>query len=84
VFLEPASAEAKFAEGFAKWKQRQANRYDPETWEQFWTRANAFLGYDHTQLLGTRDPWLIGDDGIPHPSGFVCLRARLFEAAMFS
>jgi predicted methyltransferase len=30
VFLERASAEAKFAEGLVEWKQRQANRYDPE------------------------------------------------------
>jgi trans-aconitate methyltransferase len=31
VFLEPASADAKFAEGFREWRQRQENRYDPGT-----------------------------------------------------
>jgi len=78
VFLEPASFEAKFAAGFLEWKMKQANRYDPETWERFWSRANALLGYDHTQLLGTRDPNLIGDDGIP-----VSQWVRLLENAGF-
>jgi hypothetical protein len=78
VFREPTSAEAKFAEGFGEWKQRQANRYDPETWERFWARVNAPLGYDHTPLLGTKEPGLIGDDGIPLSEW-----VRLLESAGF-
>ena len=79
AFLEPASAEAKFVEGFAEWKQRQARRYDPETWDRFWARANAFLGYDYAQLLGTRDPRLIGDDGIPVSEWVRCLKTAGFR-----
>jgi hypothetical protein len=43
-----------------------------------------FSVYDHTPLLGTRKPGLIGDDGIPVSEGFVCLRAPGSEPAMFS
>jgi SAM-dependent methyltransferase len=78
VFLEPASAEARFAGEFGEWKWQQANRYDPETWERFWARVNALLGYDHTPLLKTEEPGLIGDDGIP-----VSEWVRLLESAGF-
>jgi len=64
LFVEPARAEERFAEGFGEWKAKQPRRYDPQKWERFWSRANALLGYDHTKLLGSRDPHLIGDDGL--------------------
>ena len=78
MFREPTSAEAKFAEGFGEWKQRQTNRCDPETWGRFWARVNALLGYDQTPLLGTKEPGLIGDDGIP-----VSEWVRLLDSAGF-
>jgi len=60
-FVEPACAETRFAAGFAEWKSRQPSRYSRENWERFWNRANEILGYDHTELLGSRDLHLIGD-----------------------
>jgi SAM-dependent methyltransferase len=78
IFLEPVSAEPKFADRFREWKQRQAHQYNPETWERFWARANALLGYEHAQRLGSSDPRLIGDDGIP-----VSEWVRLLEGAGF-
>lgn len=78
VFFEPASSEQRFAEGFRAWKAKQANPYDPQTWGRFWARANALVGYDHTTLLGSRDPRLIGDEGIP-----VSEWVRLLKSAGF-
>jgi hypothetical protein len=40
--------------------------------------VNALLGYDQTPLLGTKEPGLIGDDGIP-----VSAWVRLLESAGF-
>lgn len=64
LFVEPACAQKPFDNGFRHWKANQPQRYDPRNWERFWSRANAILGYDHTELLGSRDPNLIGDDGL--------------------
>lgn len=61
LFVEPACAEKAFAGGFEKWKEKQPPRYERQNWERFWSRANALLGYDHTVMLGSRDPNLIGD-----------------------
>ncbi len=64
LFVEPACAQQTFATGFGQWKSKQPCRYDQRNWERFWDRANSLLGYDHTKLLGPRNPNAIGD-GIP-------------------
>jgi SAM-dependent methyltransferase len=61
LFAEPVSAETPFAPGFAAWKSTQRQRYSQDAWEQFWSRANAILGYDHVALLGPRHSNCIGD-----------------------
>jgi SAM-dependent methyltransferase len=61
VFAEPASPEVPFAQGFDEWKQRQPARYEQRNWTAFWDRANALIGYDHTELLGGRGDARIGD-----------------------
>jgi hypothetical protein len=77
LFAEPVSAETPFAAGFEEWKAKQPPRYSRENWERFWSRANALLGYDHTELLGSRDANRIGDDvtvgrwiDLPKKAGF--------------
>jgi SAM-dependent methyltransferase len=62
LLAEPACPEAPFAAGFEDWKGRQPPRYTRENWERFWSKANAYLGYDHTALLGVRHGRRIGDD----------------------
>ena len=62
LFVEPVEPEPPFAAGFEKWKAAQPPRYSREAWQNFWTRANALLGYDHIKLLGSRDGDRIGDD----------------------
>lgn len=68
VFLlaEPASVQQPFASVFEEWKAKQADAYDPSTWNQFWARANALLGYDHKEVLGGHPASRveIGDAGI--------------------
>jgi SAM-dependent methyltransferase len=61
VFAEPVSPEAPFAPGFDEWKTRQPSRYEQANWTAFWDRANALVGYDHTELIGSRDCGRIGD-----------------------
>ena len=61
LFVEPASAEPAFSEGFSAWSARQPQRYSRANWEKFWTRGNAILGYDHIKLLGTRPTGRIDD-----------------------
>jgi SAM-dependent methyltransferase len=61
LFAEPVSPQAPFAPGFAEWKMQQPSRYAQDNWKAFWDRANALVGYDHTQLLGSRDGRRIGD-----------------------
>jgi SAM-dependent methyltransferase len=61
VFAEPASPELPFAPGFDEWKARQPSRYGQENWRVFWDRANSLVGYDHTELLGSRDASRIGE-----------------------
>jgi SAM-dependent methyltransferase len=61
LLAEPAAVETPFMTGFEEWKARQPPRYTREDWERFWSRANALLGYDHTTLLGPRNPNRIGD-----------------------
>src|SRR5262249_44122634 len=61
VFAEPASPEVPFAPGFDEWRTRQPSRYEQGSWTAFWDRANALVGYDHTELLGAREGGRIGD-----------------------
>jgi SAM-dependent methyltransferase len=58
---EPAIPEILFAPGFDEWKTRQPPRYEQGNWKAFWDRANSLVGYDHTQLLGSREGSRIGD-----------------------
>src|SRR5262249_33113560 len=74
VFAEPASPEAPFAPGFDAWKSRQPSRYEMENWKAFWGRANSLLGYDHVELLGSREDPRIGHGMTVH--GWVDLVAR--------
>jgi SAM-dependent methyltransferase len=60
-FAEPATAEALFAPGFDEWKTRQPSRYEQGNWRAFWDRANSLVGYDHTELMGSREGSRIGD-----------------------
>lgn len=62
LFAEPACPEPLFAPGFDEWKGRQPPRYEPERWQAFWGRVNSLVGYDHTQLLGSRNDARIGDE----------------------
>jgi SAM-dependent methyltransferase len=61
LFAEPASPEVPFASGFDDWKTGQPARYAVENWKAFWNRANSLIGYDHTELLGSRAEGRIGD-----------------------
>ncbi len=61
LVAEPARPERPFAAGFDEWKANQPPRYTRERWQQFWSRANALLGYDHTSLLGPPGATRIGD-----------------------
>ena len=61
LFAEPAAPEGLFAPGFAEWKARQPPRYEHRNWKAFWDRANSLIGYDHTELLGSRTDSRIGD-----------------------
>jgi SAM-dependent methyltransferase len=58
---EPARPEAPFAPGFDEWKARQPSRYQQGSWKTFWDRASSLVGYDHTELLGSREGGRIGD-----------------------
>ena len=78
MFVEPACAEKTFAAGFSEWKSRQSSRYSRENWERFWGRANEFLGYDHTKLLGRRDPQL--SEGMPGSGWVRILRDAGFQS----
>jgi SAM-dependent methyltransferase len=60
-FAEPASLEVPFAPGFDEWKTRQPPRYEQGNWKAFWDRANSLVGYDHTELMGSREGSRIGD-----------------------
>ncbi len=79
LFVEPACAQKTFAAGFGQWKSKQPPRYDRRNWERFWSRANSLLGYDHTRLLGSRDPNRIGD-GIPVLEWIQLLKNAGFES----
>jgi SAM-dependent methyltransferase len=61
LFAEPASPEAPFAAGFDEWKARRPSRYEQDNWRAFWGRANAVVGYDHTELLRSGNGDRIGD-----------------------
>jgi SAM-dependent methyltransferase len=62
LFAEPACPEPLFAHGFDEWKRRQPPRYEQERWQAFWGRVNSLVGYDHTELLGSRRDARIGGD----------------------
>jgi len=74
LLAEPVSPEHAFATGFAEWKAKQPPRYTRETWERFWSTANALLGYDHTALLSAPDTARIGES--MSVDGWVRLLAR--------
>jgi trans-aconitate methyltransferase len=82
MFAEPARAQEPFASAFAEWKAKQADAYDPSTWDRFWARANALLGYDHRAVLGRHpaDRVEIGDAGIPVVEYVALLRHAKFES----
>ena len=61
-FAEPATPEGLFSRGFAGWKARQPPRYEHRNWKAFWDLANSLVGYDHTELLGSRSAGRIGDE----------------------
>ncbi|MGA9722177.1 MAG: class I SAM-dependent methyltransferase [Candidatus Binatus sp.] len=71
LFLEPARTEAALA-SLAPDEER--------TWERFWTRANELLGYDHSKMLGSREPTLIGDRGLPDQEWSRLLKNAGFES----
>src|SRR5262249_28909948 len=62
LLAEPAVPEPLFAPGLDEWKRRQPPRYGQDRWLAFWERVNSLVGYDHTELLGSRDDARIGDD----------------------
>jgi trans-aconitate methyltransferase len=74
LFAEPARTQEPFASAFEEWKAKQADAYDPSTWDRFWARANELLGYDHREVLGGHPAGRveIGDSGIP-VLGYVAL-----------
>jgi SAM-dependent methyltransferase len=82
LFAEPASAQQPFASMFEEWKAKRADAYDPSTWERFWARANALLGYDHREVLGGRPAGRgeIGDRGIPVLEYVALLKHAGFES----
>ena len=61
LFMEPISAMAEIAPGFEAWKATQPPQHTRQDWLNFWTRVNAFLGYDHIASLGSPDDEHIGD-----------------------
>ena len=61
LFAEPVSPGVPFAPGFDEWKTRQPSRYEPGNWKAFWGRANSLVGYNHTELLGSRQGSRIGE-----------------------
>jgi SAM-dependent methyltransferase len=71
LFLEPARTEAALASLAAD---------EERTWERFWTRANELLGYDHTEMPGSREPTLIGDRGLPDQEWIRLLKNAAFES----
>lgn len=71
LFLEPARSEEVLASRFED---------EERMWDRFWTRANELLGYDHTKMLGTRDPSLIGDPGLPDQEWVRLLKNAGFES----
>src|SRR5262249_47418555 len=62
IFAEPATPEGPYGPGLGEWKARQPPRYEQRKWHAFWDRANSLVGYDHTQLLGSRHGSRIGDE----------------------
>jgi SAM-dependent methyltransferase len=71
LFLEPARTEAALA---------SLSEDEERTWERFWTRANELLGYDHTKMLGSREPTLIGDRGLPDQEWVRLLKNAGFDS----
>ena len=61
TFLEPAGPDAAFAHRFGRWKATQPSQHSRDDWLRFWTRVNAFLGYDYIKRLGKRAPNRIDD-----------------------
>jgi SAM-dependent methyltransferase len=65
LFLEPVSAEAPFASGFATWQSTQPSQHSPDNWMKFWSRVNTLMGYDYVkEALGERNQDRI-DDKLP-------------------
>jgi SAM-dependent methyltransferase len=47
LLMEPAAAEPLFASGFNAWQKEQPSQHKYEDWRRFWSRVNAFIGYDY-------------------------------------
>jgi SAM-dependent methyltransferase len=71
LFLEPARTEEALA---------SLTQDEERTWERFWTRANELLAYDHTKMLGSREPTLIGDRGLPDQEWIRLLKNAGFDS----
>jgi SAM-dependent methyltransferase len=82
LFAEPACAPRPFESAFEDWKAKQADTYDPGSWDRFWARANALLGYDHREVLGGRPAGRkeIGDRGVPLLEYVALLKHAGFES----
>ena len=61
AFMEPVGPQAAFASGFTSWRATQPSQHKREDWVRFWSRVNAFLGYDYVNLLGNPPPNRIDD-----------------------
>jgi SAM-dependent methyltransferase len=62
VFMEPVSAEPALAVGYGAWRATQPPQHQQQDWLNFWSRVNAFLGYDHIAQMGARDDQRIDDE----------------------
>jgi SAM-dependent methyltransferase len=80
VFMEPVSPMAEVAAAFAAWRAVQPPQHRREDWLAFWSRVNAFLGYDHFDL-GARPPTGRIGDGLTSVQWVELVREAGFAAA---
>lgn len=81
VFSEPHAPQPALSPGYASWLESNGSADDAQgTWDGFWNRANALLGYDHRAVLETlpAERKMIGDDGIDAEQYFALLRSAGF------
>jgi SAM-dependent methyltransferase len=62
VFMEPAGVLPPIADAFGAWSAAQPPQHRREDWMAFWSRVNAFLGYQHMDLNGRPPAGRIDDD----------------------